>query len=185
MKSILMVMKMLENTKKGFIQEIVLVVIITAIFMCIAVYQDITFHYHRLIVDFTILLPVLFFLAFFFVHVVRLSIVYRSYVWLNMFHLPIIGLLIATGTSMYNDPNLENIIFFAVMLGLFLLLMLIIKYHQKFKVYRVKIPPERYAVLRVVMTRKQRFTLIFPDEYIKYLETGDEKYLEGERNAGK
>ena len=175
---------MLDNTKKGFIEEMIIAVVVTAILVSFAIYGDIVHHYHTLVEDLIILLPVMFLLSFFFVHVVRLSIVYRSYIWLNMFHLPIIGLLIATGTSMYNDPNIGNIIFFAVMLGLFLLLMLVIKYHKKFKVYRVKIPPERYAVLRAVMTKKQRFTLIFPDRYIKYLETGDKRYLEsGETHA--
>ena len=176
---------MLDNTKRGFIEEIILIVVITSLLTSFAIYGDVVHHYHTWVEDLTILLPVIFFLTFFFVHVIRLSIVYRSYIWLNMFSSALLSLLVATGISMYNHMNLENIIFFAVILGLFLLLMLIIVYHKKFKVYRVKIPPERYAVLRTILTKKQRFTLIFPDRYIKYLETGDKKYLEVDRNAGK
>ncbi len=174
---------MLDNTKRGFIEEIILILVITALLTSFAIYGDVVHHYHTLVEDLAILLPVIFFLAFFFVHVIRLSIVYRSYIWLNMFHLPLIGLLLATGNSMYNDPNLGNIILFAVMVALFLLLMFIIRYHNRFKIYSIKIPPERYAILSAVMTRKQRLTLIFPDKYIRYLETGDERYLE--KNGGK
>ena len=153
----------------------------TSILTVILIFVDLKWNdTHIGVFDLVILMVILFLLIFYVFRVIRLSIVYRNSVWLNMLHLPTIGMLVVTGQSLFNNPNLIDFILFSVFGSLFILLILIRKYHKKFKIYSKYIPPERYVKLRTILTSKQRLTLVFPDRYIKYLETGDEKYLKGD-----
>ena len=179
---------MLENTKKGFAEEMLIISTITIVLVGIAIYyNDIVHHYtgHSVVQDAIIGIFLIFFLAFFFVRQVRMALVYRNRkviyaigAFLTMISFGGIG-------ALYMTPDLDTIIFVSALWALTIFTFVIGKMAKRFKRFSINIPPERYAILRSVMTKKQRFTLIFPDEYIKYLETGDEKYLEGDKNAGK
>ncbi|AGB04577.1 hypothetical protein AciM339_0696 [Aciduliprofundum sp. MAR08-339] len=170
---------MLDNTRRGFAIEMILTISLSSALILMEIATQKNMKFFDIVISAVILFP----LSFYIFHILRLSIVYRSHVWLHMLNLPGIAMVIATGESLFNNPSWANIILFLVFAGLYFSLLLIIKFHKKFKVYRVKIPPERYAILRSIMSKKQRITLIFPDRYIKYLETGNIKYLEVKKNA--
>ncbi len=179
---------MLENTKKGFAEEMLIISTITTVLVGIAIYyNDIVHHYpgHSVMQDAIIGIFLIFFLAFFFVRQVRMALVYRNRkviyaigAFLTIISLGGIG-------ALYITPDLDTTIFVSALWALTIITFVIGKMAKRFKRFQTDIPPERYAVLRSVMTRKQRFTLIFPDKYIRYLETGDKKYLESDENAGK
>ena len=167
---------MLDNTPMGLIQEILFTSILTVILILVDLKWNTTYIG---VFDLAILLVILFLLLFYVIRVIRLSIVYRNSVWLNMLHLPTIGMLVVTGQSLFNNPNIIDFILFSTFGSMFILLIFIRVHHRKFRIYSIHIPSERYLKLRAVMTPKQRLTLVFPDRYIKYLETGDERYLKG------
>ncbi len=178
-------MGFLDNTKRGFAEEVGLVIIFTALLSIIVFYQDMITKDHPLTQVLLIAIPLFFFITFFSIRVIRLALVYRTPVWLYMFNLLFVAMLLATGMTLANKFNVVNLIIFSATFSLFGIYLYITKNARKFKRFSIIVPPERYAILRSVMTKKQRFTLIFPDRYIKYLETGDKKYLDGDENAGK
>ena len=178
---------MLENTKRGFGEEMLINSLVTVVLVSIAIYyDDIAHHYpgHSVLQDAIIGSILVFFLTFFFVRMARMALVYRNRkviyaigAFLTMISLGGIG-------ALYMTPDLDTTIFVSALWALTIITFVIGKMAKRFKRFNEDIPPERYAVLHSVMTRKQRFTLIFPDRYIKFLETGDKKYLEGDENAG-
>ncbi len=173
---------MLDNTKRGFIEEMLIVSTATAILGTIAVYYaNIVHHYpgHSVIRD-AVLTVFIFLVVFYFVRLVRMVLVYRNR---KMIYAIGVFLMFLPFGFLIPEVSLNTLIFVSIVWSLFTLY--IVNMAKRFKRFSINIPPERYAILRSVMTKKQRFTLIFPDEYIKYLETGDEKYLEGDKNAGK
>ncbi len=177
---------MLENTKKGFAEEMLIISLVTVVLVGLFIYyDDITHHYpgHSVVQDAIIGSILVFFLAFFFVRQVRMALVYRNRkviyaigAFLTMISFGGIG-------ALYMTPDLDTIIFVSALWALTIFTFVIGKIAKRFKRFNVDIPPERYVALRAVMTKKQRFTLIFPDRYIKFLETGDKKYLQN--NGGK
>ncbi len=179
-------MGFLDNTKGGFAEEMLVISLVTIVLVGLFIYyDDIAHHYpgHSVVQDAIIGSTLVFFLTFLFVRMARMAIVYRNRkviyaigAFLTMISLGGIG-------ALYMTPDLDTTIFVSALWALTIITFLIGKMAKRFKRFKVDIPPERYAVLRSVMTKRQRFTLIFPDRYIKYLETGDEKYLkEGEKN---
>jgi len=181
-------MGFLDNTKRGFAEEMLIISLVTVVLVSIGIYyDDIAHHYpgHSVLQDAILGTIPIFFVVFFFVRMVRLSIVYR-----NRKVIYAIGsflMMISFGGigAVYMTPDLGTIIFVSVLWALTIFTFVIGKMAKRFKRFRVDIPLERYLALRSVMTKKERFTMVFPDRYIKYLETGDEKYLGVEKNAGK
>ena len=172
---------MLDNTKRGFIEEMLIVSTATAILGTIAVYYaNIVHHYpgHSVIRD-AVLTVFIFLVVFYFVRLVRMVLVYRNR---RMIYAIGVFLMFLPFGFLIPEVSLNTLIFVSIVWSLFTLY--IVNMAKRFKRFSINIPPERYAILRSVMTKKQRFTLIFPDEYIKYLETGDKRYLEGGKNAG-
>ena len=172
---------MLDNTKRGFIEEMLIVSTATAILGTIAVYYaNIVHHYpgHSVIRD-AVLTVFIFLVVFYFVRLVRMVLVYRNR---KMIYAIGVFLMFLPFGFLIPEVSLNTLIFVSIVWSLFTLY--IVNMAKRFKRFSINIPPERYAILRSVMTKKQRFTLIFPDEYIKYLETGDKRYLEGGKNAG-
>ena len=171
---------MLDNTKRGFIEEILIVSTATAMLVGIAIYyNDIVHHYpgHSIVQD-AVLTVFIFLVVFYFVRLVRMVLVYRNR---KMIYTIGVFLMFLPFGFLMPEVSLNTLIFVSVIWSLFTLY--VVKMAKRFKRFRVDIPPERYAVLRAVMTKRQRFTLIFPDKYIKYLETGDKRFLRDEGNG--
>ena len=45
--------------------------------------------------------------------------------------------------------------------------------------FKKTVPSERIQVLRTILIPKEKLTLVFLDRYVKYMQTGDKRYLEG------
>ncbi len=171
---------MLDNTRKGFAEEMLIISLVTVVLVGLFIYyDDIAHHYpgHSVVQDAIIGSILVFFLTFLFVRMARMAIVYRNRkviyaigAFLTMISFGGIG-------ALYMTPDLDTTIFVSGLWALTIITFVIGKMAKRFKRFQTDIPPERYAILRAVMTKKQRFTLIFPDEYIKYLETGDKRFL--------
>ncbi len=173
---------MLENTKRGFAEEMLIVSTATTVLGTIAVYYaNIMHHYpgHSVIRD-AVLTVFIFLVVFYFVRLVRMVLVYRNR---KMIYAIGVFLMFLPFGFLIPEVSLNTLIFVSVIWSLFTLY--VVKMAKRFKRFQVDIPPERYVALRAVMTKKQRFTLIFPDRYLEFLKTGDKKYLEVEKNAGK
>ena len=171
---------MLDNTKRGFIEEMLIVSTATAILGTIAVYYaNIVHHYpgHSVIRD-AVLTVFIFLVVFYFVRLVRMVLVYRNR---RMIYAIGVFLMFLPFGFLIPAVPLNTLIFVSIIWSL--LTLYIVNIAKRFKRFRVDIPPERYTVLRTILTKKQRLTLIFPDRYIRYLETGDKKYLGDEGNA--
>ena len=172
---------MLDNTKKGFAEELTIVLSLTFLLLIPAVwYNCILYHYHPLVEALVAGFIAIFFLVFFIVRIIRLAIVYENYKVLYS----LLGFLFILAFSslavLYSDRSLVTILLVITVHSSLGVAIFIIKRAKKSKRFDKEIPPQRYAALRSVLTTKQRLTLVFPDRYIKYLETGDEKYLKGE-----
>ena len=167
---------MLDHTKKGLAEEILLVAIITLTFMLIAIYNDMQCCPERVGTDW-VMTPVIVFLAFFIVRTVRASIVFRNYKFLYLISTVVIlsvGLAIAT---IVQNPSKETIVFASIFIALWIPYFIVITRPQMFRIYSMNIPPDRYIVLSIIIPKRQKLTLVIPDNLIKYLETGNKDYL--------
>ncbi len=112
--------------------------------------------------------------------IMRWAIAYKAPVFLYFLHFPaFIGIFMAA--MMLQHPGMWNIIgsisIFALV-GVYFLILLILRRKGIMK----KSPPGyRFAGLRSAMSIGERITLVFPNRYLKYLETGDVKYLQDEK----
>ena len=108
--------------------------------------------------------------------VIRWAVVYKAPVFLYFLHFPaFIGIFI--GAMMLQHHSMGNIIGSIVIFAIVGIYFLIIIIFRKKGIMKRSLPGVRFAVLRAHMSIGERVTLVFPDRYIKFLETGDEKYL--------
>ncbi len=176
----------LDNTKRGFAEEMLIISMVTAVLVGIAIYyNDIAHHYpgHSVLQDAILGCILIFFLSFFFVRQVRMALVYRNRKVIYAIGVFLMMMSFGGFGAIYMNPSPFTLIFVGVLWLLTIFTFYIGKIAKRFERFQLDIPPERYVVLRSVMTKKQRFTLVFPDRYIKFLETGDKKYLEDEKNV--
>ena len=167
---------MLDHTRRGLLEEIILVTLITLGFMLIVTYNDMHCCPERVGTDWMVS-PVVLFLAFFIVRTVRASIVFRNYRFLYLISTVVIlavGLAIAT---IVQNPTRENIILASIFIAIWIPYFIVISKPQMFRIYSLNIPPDRYIVLSIIISKMQKLTLIIPDNLIKYLETGNKDYL--------
>ncbi len=114
----------------------------------------------------------------------RYAFVYHAYVVLYFLYsffiivLLFVGMDIAERISKGSNGILGSIAFFGVILVALIIYTIYILVQRKRGLFKKTVPPERIAVLRTILTPKEKLTLIFPDKYIKYLDTGDKRYLE-------
>jgi len=112
--------------------------------------------------------------------IIRWAVVYKAPVFLYFLHFPaLIGIFIAA--MMLQHPGMWNIIgsisIFALV-GVYLIILLIFR---RKGIMKSSPPGIRFTVLRSNMSIGERITLVFPGRYIKYLQTGDKKYLQDEK----
>ena len=171
---------MLDNTRKGFAEEILLVItldIITGILLSITYSKGM-----HTIGDYFMAFVVPLLIYFPSVRLFRYAFVYHAYVVLySMYSFFIIVLLFAGIDVMdkftkHNSDFIGSFSFFLVIFGALILYTAYIFIQRKKGLFKKTVPPERIQTLRMVLTPKQKLTLIFPDRYIKFLETGDGRY---------
>ena len=178
---------MLGNKRKDLIDEIIVTVsldIITGIALGLTFPGDLKTAGDYFIAFFVPLL-----IYFPTIRLFRYAFVYHAYVVLYFLYsffiivLLFVGIDIVDKISKGYDGILGSITFFAVVLAAFMIYTIYILVQRKRGLFKKTVPPERIQTLRVILTPKQKLTLVFPDRYIKFLETGDEKYLQN--NGGK
>ncbi len=172
---------MLDNTRRGFLEELLGVSGITCFLVGIGTwYNSVLHNYHPLLESIVVGFFPIFFLSFFIVRIIRMSMIYRNYKVLYVIVNFLAILSFGSLAVVYKEKSLTSFAFSVGSFTVLVIMILLIKRARKTGRFKVDIPPERYLSLRSVMTFKQRLTLVFPDRYIKYLETGDKRYLRGE-----
>ncbi len=173
-------MGFLDNTWKGFAEEIGISLILTVVFYIFMVLSGATQgHTTGDLIALVILAYVIMASTMRFI---RWSIAYKAPVFLYFLHFPaLIGIFI--GAMMLQNFGMWNLIgsisIFALV-GIYFIILFILRRKGIMK----KSPPGyRFAVLRAKMSIWERITLVFPDSYLEFLKTGDKKYLGDERNA--
>jgi len=168
--------KFLGNTWAGFAEELLITFISTIGSMALYNYTGAASGHSYIdnIVVF-ILLLVLFESV---VRIIRWTIVYHAPIYLYFLHFPAFIAVFIGAATIGNVKSLDGfVIGFALILISFIYFVIM---YLKREVIRKKSPPGlRIQQLKWKMSMWERITLVFPDMYIKFLETGDEKYLRG------
>ena len=173
-------MGFLDNTCKGFAEEIGISIILTFVFYLFMYLSGATQgHTTGDLIALVILAYVIMGSTMRFI---RWTMAYKAPVFLYFLHFPaLIGIFI--GAMMLHNPGMWNLvgsISIFILVGIYFIVLLVLRRKGIMK----KSPPGyRFDILKAKMSIWQRITLIFPDKYITYLQTGDKKYLEDERNA--
>ncbi len=187
MKSIWKVIRMLGNKRKDFIDEIIVTIsldIITGIALALTYPGG-----PKTASDYFIAFFVPLLIYFPTIRLFRYAFVYHAYVVLYFLYSFFIIVLLFVGADIVDriskgsNEILGSMAFFTVVLAAFIIYTIYILVQRKRGLFKKTVPPERIQVLRTILTPKEKLTLVFPDRYIKYLETGDERYLE--KNGGK
>ena len=171
-------MSFLRNKWSGFAEEIGISVILTFAFYLLMYISGATEGHS--IGDLVALVILGYVIMGGIMRIIRWAIAYKAPVFLYFLHFPaFIGIFMAA--MMLQHPGMWNIIgsisIFAL-IGVYFLILLIFRRKGIMK----KSPPGiRFAVLRSNMSIVERITLVFPDRYLKYLQTGDKKYLEDKK----
>ncbi len=174
-------MSFLDNTWRGFAEEIGISIILTGVFYLVMSLSGAAEDHG--IWDLIALAILAYVIIGGSMRFIRWAIAYKAPVFLYFLHFPaFIGIFI--GIMMLQNPGMWNLIgslsIFSLV-GIYFLILFILRRKGIMK----KSPPGyRFAVLRAKMSIWERITLVFPDSYLKFLETGDKKYLEVEKNAG-
>ncbi len=108
--------------------------------------------------------------------IIRWAIVYKAPVFLYFLNFPaFLGIFIAA--MMLQHPGMWNKIGSILTFALIGVYFLILYIFQRKGIMKKSPPTIRFAVLRSNMSIVERITLVFSDRYLKYLQTGDMKYL--------
>ncbi|AGB04576.1 hypothetical protein AciM339_0695 [Aciduliprofundum sp. MAR08-339] len=173
---------MLDNTKKGFVEELIISLSLSIIFawimLCFVYYNP----RYSLAGNMLIAFVPAYVMFGGTLRIIRWAIVFKSPAYLLLLNLMAIVLIMMSIQTLLEGLTLSNI-----SLAVFLLSFVVVYYG--YMVYLKKVgkfakgtPPVRIRMLYTAMTRAQKITLILPDRYIKFLETGDVKYLKGVNN---
>lgn len=185
---------MLGNKRKDFVHEISVVIISMVTFTILTVYfADIYPHntQYSVVNDFIVIFFASFFIFFPIIRVIRYAYVYRAYILLYFPYLYFIPTILFIGLDSFQNlqrnfiENVGHLISFVIILTSMFVYTEFIYVEKKRGLFRESAPPERIAMVRSILTSKEKLTLVFPDQYIKYLETGDKRFLrddgDGER----
>jgi len=174
-------MGFLDNTKRGFAEEVGISIVLTFVFYLLMNLSGAT-EGHTL-GDLIALVILSYVIMGSTMRFIRWTIVYKAPIFLYFLHFPaLIGIFM--GVMMLQNPGMWNLIgsiSIFILVGIYFIVLYILR---RKGIMRKSPPGYRFAVLRATMSIWQRITLVFPDRYIKYLETGDKRYLEGDENAG-
>jgi len=177
---------MLGNSKNDFIQEVLVIITSMVIFTILAVYfADIYPHntQYSIVNDFIVIFIASFFIFFPIIRIIRYAYVSRAYILLYFPYLYFAPTVLFIGADTFQNLQGTIIEDFNLIIPFLIIFTSMIVYtgyiyiEKKRGLFKKTVPPERIQALRMILTPKQKLTLVFPDRYIKYLKTGDERYL--------
>ena len=109
--------------------------------------------------------------------IIHWTIAYKASVFLYFLLFgAFIGIFI--GEKMLQQTTIGNVVGATVIFILVSIYFAILIVLRRKGIMKKSPPGIRFAILRAYMNIWERITLVFPNRYLKYLETGDEKYLE-------
>ncbi len=174
-------MGFLDNTWKGFAEEIGISIILTIVFYLLMLLSGATEGHG--IWDLTALAILAYVIIGGSMRFIRWTIAYKAPGFLYFLHFPaFIGIFI--GAMMLQNPGMWNLIGSISIFTLVGIYFIILIFLRRKGIMKRSPPGYRFAVLRAKMSIWERITLVFPDSYLEFLKTGDKKYLEGDKNAG-
>ncbi len=175
---------MLDNTRKGFAEELTLGVTLAILLSLVATYTSHT-NYSK-IEFFAMIFIAGYILVGGTLRIIRWAIVFKSPAYLLLLNLTAFALIGISYDALSRGLSFYNVLTAVVLLSIVGFYYGYLLYLRKQRKLLSGTDPIYIKILvKTKLTKLQRLTLIFPDEYIKFLETGDKKYLEGDKNAGK
>ena len=176
-------MAFLDNTKKGFNQEMAITFGVSAIlsFLVIFFSDHLNPSYrNRSLQDILIIYPLMLIVVGSIVREIRWSIVYKTPVFLYFISLEaLIGIFI--GINLLQKSDFINRIAGLITIGFVGLYFLSLIYIKIKNIFKNPTPGYRIQMLKLILSWNQRLTLIIPENIMKYLDTGNEKYIQGEK----
>ncbi len=168
-------MKVFSNTFVGFVEEI-LTTLFLSLILILAFYKVGALNgisISNLIVVYILILFI--FTSIF--RIIRWAIVYHAPVYLFFLSFPALVSIFIGSAIIKSKRDLYSVLSSLVLIFVPILYFLVI-YKNRKKIIENSPPGWRIKKLISRMSWIERLTLIFPDNYIKYLKTGDERYLE-------
>ncbi len=167
----------LGNKWSGFAEEIGISVILTFVFYLLMYISGATEGHS--IGDLVALVILAYVIMGGIMRIIRWAIAYKAPVFLYFLHFPaFIGIF--TAAMMLQHPGMWNIIGSISIFALVGVYFLILFIFRRKGIMKKSPPGYRFAVLRREMSVIERITLVFPDRYLMYLQTGDVKYLQND-----
>ena len=171
---------MKSNTLPAFIIEITIVFILDIVtgFILITTYKS-----PRGISasDWVVAFVAPFFIYFPSAHLIRYAFALRAYKVLYFMYTFFFIVFLGIGIDLVQSKfTLDKLGFLLTLISALIIYTLWILLLKKGGLFEKMAKPEQIQIVHSFLTTKQRLTLVFPDRYIKYLETGDERYLKGE-----
>jgi len=176
---------MLDNTKKGFVEEIVIVATLDILTGLALLLTHKSSSEGISAGDYFMAFIVPLFIYFPFMRLMRYAFVFRAYVVLYFMYSFFFIVLLFIGIDVFKDLTQglkfggSEIFFIIILVGAILYTLWIYSLRVK-GLFKKTVPPERIQMLCSILTRKQKFTMILPERYMKFLDTGDVKYIRGE-----
>ncbi len=173
---------MLDNTRKGFVEELTLGFTLTIVLSLVATYTSHTST--SKIVSFVMIFIAGYVLFGGSLRIIRWSIVFKSPAYLLLLNLTAFALIGISYNALSREPSFYNVLTAVILLSIVGIYYGYLLHLRKQRKLFSGTPPLYIKILvKNKLTKLQRLTLIFPDRYLRFMETGDEKYLEDERNG--
>ncbi len=134
--------------------------------------------------DWIVAFVVPFFIYFPFAHLIRYAFAFRAYKVLYFMYTFFFIVFLGIGLDLIQGSlTTDKLEFLLILIISFVGYTLWIFTLKKKGLFERMAKPEQIKMVYYSLNRKQRFTMVFPDKYVRYLETGDEKYL-GDKDGG-
>ncbi len=177
-----MVMRMLDNTKKGFAEELSLGFTLATVLSLVATYTSYTTY--SKIEFFAIIFVASYVLVGGTLRIIRWAIVFKSPAYLLLLNLTAFALIGISYDALSRGLSFYNILTAVVLLSIVgFYYGYLLHLRKQRKLLSGTDPLYIKILVKTKLTKLQRLTLIFPDRYIKYLETGDKRFLRDEGNG--
>ena len=170
-------MRFLDNTWRGFAEEISISIILTVAFYLLMLLSGATEDHG--IWDLTALAILAYVIIGGSMRFIRWAIAYKAPVFLYFLHFPaFIGIFI--GAMILQNPGMWNLIGAISLFTLVGIYFIILIFLRSKGIMQRSPPGYRLDILKENMSIGERITLVFPDSYLKFLETGDKRFLRDE-----
>jgi len=170
-------MKHLGNTWGGFIEELIISILLTILFSGGMIHSGALNGHTKS--DIIVVVILFYIMNASILRIIRWTVAYHAPVYLFFLHFPAFMGIIIGGATLFQISDFNGRVVSLVIIGISIIYFIAI-YLKRNEIINKSPPGERLQTLKSYMTILERVTLVFPDRYIKYLETGDERYLKGD-----